>query len=54
MASFTKFSLETDLSRLSYLYLFLAKLIEIAPKTNTVSLYDSTIERYVKNRPRLH
>jgi len=49
MASFTKFSLKTDLSRLSYLYLFLSKLIEIAPKPNTVSVYDSNIERYVKS-----
>jgi len=49
MASFTKFSLETDLSRLAYLYVFLAKLMEIAPKPNTVTLYDSNIEIYVKN-----
>ena len=49
MASFTKLSLETDLSRLAYLYLFLSKLIEIAPKLNTVSIYDSTIQRYVKS-----
>lgn len=47
MASFTKLSLETDLSRLSYLYLFLSKLIEIAPKSNTISLYEPNIERYV-------
>jgi len=49
MASFTKFSLETDLSRLAYLYLFLSKLVEIAPKSNTVSIFDSSIERYVKS-----
>ena len=54
MASFTKLSLETDLSRLSYLYLLLSKLIEIAPKTNTVSIYDSNIQRYVKSARRLH
>lgn len=49
MASFTKFSLETDLSRLSYLYLLLSKLIEIAPKNNSVSTYHSNIETYVKS-----
>ncbi|MBU3182841.1 AraC family transcriptional regulator [Clostridium psychrophilum] len=49
MASFTKLSLETDLSRLAYLYPFLAKLIEIGPKPNTVNLYESNIERYVIN-----
>lgn len=49
MASFTEFSLETDLSRLSYLYLFLSKLIKIAPKNNSVSTYNSNIERYVKS-----
>lgn len=49
MASFTKFSLETDLSRLAYLYLFLSKLTQISPKSNTVNIYESTIERYVRN-----
>jgi len=49
MASFTKLSLETDLSRLAYLYLLLSNLIKIAPKTNTVSIYDSSIQRYVKS-----
>lgn len=49
LARFTEFSLETDLSRLSYLYLFFSKLIEIAPKNNSVITCNSNIERYVKS-----
>ncbi len=49
MASYTKYSFETELSRIAYLYLFLSKLIEIAPANPTLHPYNSSIEEYVKS-----
>jgi AraC-type DNA-binding domain-containing proteins len=49
MASYTKYSFTTELSRIAYLYIFLAKLIEIAPLNPAIKPYNSSIEEYVKS-----
>ena len=49
MASYTKYSFGTELSRIAYLYIFLAKLIEIAPMNPSLKPHNFSIEEYVKS-----
>lgn len=48
IASYNNYSLEAELCRDAYLYLFLSKLISIAPKDSNISNYNSNTEEYIK------
>lgn len=49
IADYNKYSLESELIRDSYLYLFLAKLISISPNNSMAVDHYSSVEEYVKS-----